>query len=335
MTYKYSLSKSKTMPCPRCGKKRFKPYVAVDGQILDPRVGRCNREFNCGYHLSPRQFFHENPMEALRHQSSALNLPPSQLRRHTSVRALDFIPEEIVNRCRASHPEEVNPLRRWFLTMFPAEAVSEVFSLYRVGDAKRYGGSTIFWYIDPQNRVRSGKIMGYGPDGHRLKGDIPAVSFVHRSIKSDFNYALCYFGVHLLPQYPEAKVIVVESEKTALCLALWLRQRGAFPQGYIPVATGGCARFVIHPEMIDNPGLPGYHGNDIRNRHVIAIPDNDQVQQWRLLSAPWQQHNRSFRLFDISPYARDGGDDIADILLRRLLSGDAADSEEAGGDGRV
>lgn len=194
-----------------------------------------------------------------------------------------------------------------------------MFGLYRVGDAKRYGGSTIFWYIDPQNNVRSGKIMGYGPDGHRLKGDHPAVSFVHRLVKPDFNYALCYFGVHLLPQYPSATVVVVESEKTALYLSLWLLRRGAFPNRYIPVATGGCSRFVIHPEMIDNPGVPGYHGNDIRNRNVIAIPDNDQVDKWRLLSAPWWQQNRSFRLFDISRYAQNSGDDIADILLRRSV----------------
>ena len=49
--------------CPSCGKKnQFARYIDTETfQALNNNVGRCNREVNCGYHYTPKQFLEDNP----------------------------------------------------------------------------------------------------------------------------------------------------------------------------------------------------------------------------------------------------------------------------------
>lgn len=331
--YKYSLGKQ-TVECPRCGKRRFKPYVDSQGRMLHPSVGRCNRQNNCSYHLSPSQFFRENPIEAARIERNrgynpAENLRPDRVaysRAEPVPPRLSYVDSEIVkasfpgwDEFDASTATRRNPLRSWLLRQFDSATIREVYTLYRLGDANRFGGSTIFWYTDYFWGVRSGKIMAFGEDGHRIKGRSTPICFIHKLLdEPEFNFVRCYWGVHLLPYYPDAKILLVESEKTALYLACLLHERESFPEKYIPVATGGCGNFHIDIQRICDPiAHPGYHGNDIRNRSVVAIPDADAVDQWIEQCAPWRLLNPDFRIIDIRSLAATPSDDIADILIRR------------------
>ena len=49
--------------CPACNKKnQLARYIDIETlQALSYNVGRCNREVNCGYHYTPKQFFEDNP----------------------------------------------------------------------------------------------------------------------------------------------------------------------------------------------------------------------------------------------------------------------------------
>ena len=48
--------------CPNCGDKRsFTYYVDESGMLLHPSVGRCNHESSCGYHYTPKEYFHDHP----------------------------------------------------------------------------------------------------------------------------------------------------------------------------------------------------------------------------------------------------------------------------------
>ena len=62
----YSLQKYKGTAtrhtCPNCGDKRsFTCYVDESGMLLHPSVGRCNHESSCGYHYTPKEYFHDHP----------------------------------------------------------------------------------------------------------------------------------------------------------------------------------------------------------------------------------------------------------------------------------
>ena len=75
---------------------------------------------------------------------------------------------------------DINPLYRYFTKVMGKENVDKLFSLYRVGTSRRWGGATVFWQIDRNSNVRAGKIMGYDAvTGHRIKEPFNQVSWVH------------------------------------------------------------------------------------------------------------------------------------------------------------
>ena len=43
---------------------------------------------------------------------------------------------------------DINPLYRYFTKVMGKENVDKLFSLYRVGTSKMWGGATVFWQID-------------------------------------------------------------------------------------------------------------------------------------------------------------------------------------------
>ena len=53
--FKYHFDKSsKKFNFPQCGKKRFVKYIETEtGQYADSKYGRCDRQDNCGYSMSP------------------------------------------------------------------------------------------------------------------------------------------------------------------------------------------------------------------------------------------------------------------------------------------
>ena len=67
--YRFHLKKYDTsrrnnkLTCPKCGKRNcFVKYVDEEGIIIFPDyVGRCDHEDACGYHYTPKDYFHDNP----------------------------------------------------------------------------------------------------------------------------------------------------------------------------------------------------------------------------------------------------------------------------------
>ena len=125
------------------------------------------------------------------------------------------------------------------------EVLKRLMEDYRLGATR--DGAVIFWQIDRENKVRTGKVMQYNPgDGHRVKdGQTSAVNWIHSILKrqrvlaEEWQLSQCLFGEHLLNVYPDKVAVLVESEKSAvigsaplprLCMAGGRRQK--------PVAGG-------------------------------------------------------------------------------------------------
>jgi hypothetical protein len=51
--------------CPACQKKnQLARYIDIEAKApLADHVGRCNREVNCGYHYTPKQYFEEQKLQ--------------------------------------------------------------------------------------------------------------------------------------------------------------------------------------------------------------------------------------------------------------------------------
>ena len=148
---------------------------------------------------------------------------------------------------------------------------------YHVGESK--DGRTIWWQIDEQQRVRTGKLMRYKPDGHRDKESNP--TWIHSMLYQDprTGYSAdatemkqTLFGMHLLDKYRRGRqvqdVCIVESEKTALLMATAYGNHA----GQVWMACGG--KNNINPEKL-KPIID-------QGRPIRLYPDRDAIGQWQL-----------------------------------------------------
>lgn len=245
--------------CPYCGAPhQFAYYVNEDGKALNEYVGRCNRETNCGKHYKPTDFFRDHPdftiKEEWMHQAPKVE------------RRLCFIDRHHVTRYRSDNSVLINFLRR----VFDIEDVERACRNYRIGATA--DGRTVFWQIDHEGRVRSGKVMEYGTDGHRIKKEQDCITWMHTILKkdgylpTDWQLTQCLFGEHLLKSRPEAQVCIVESEKTALIASIYDRSK-------VWLATGG------------KNNLNGERIAPLQGRKVVIFPDADAVDKWKEFAA--------------------------------------------------
>jgi hypothetical protein len=278
--------------CPACGRKHsFVKYIdTTTGFYVNDIVGRCNHENKCGYHLTPRQFFKENNQSNADKQMRVNNLtkplPPS------------FIDAAVL---KQSLKYQSNNFIEYLLAIFNPQIVSDLIAKYFIGSSRHWPGSTVFWQIDPQGNIRSGKIMQYDPkSGKRVKNPYDHISWVHSVLKfPEFNLSQCLFGEHLLSSDTNKPIAIVESEKTAIIASIY------FPQ-FIWLATGS------------KEGLKAEKLNSLKNRKIVAFPDLGAFDDWSKKS---QNFKPKITISDFlenhaSTSDKREGLDLADYLVR-------------------
>lgn len=255
--HRYSLEKysgpSSRHTCPSCHKsKQFTLYLdSVTGQPLGSDVGICNRRDGCGYHKTPRQFFQNSVSKRKENRPEP---EPKIANRLVSLIPVPQFQKTLVG-------WENTSLGKYFISLFGFELAGSVMNVYMVGQSKNdCGKANIFWQSDIDGNIRTGKIMCYNEQtGKRRKEEGFLPSWVHKSqtIPQPFNLQQCFFGEHFLKQFPFKKVMIVESEKTALVAAIYMPE-------FIWLSTGGVAG-VKWVEYDVNKVL--------RNRTVELFPD--------------------------------------------------------------
>lgn len=265
--YRYRLDNSRPrikVTCPACGRPRkLVRYVHTQtGMFLADHVGKCDRIFKCGYHYTPSDYFRDHPwlkdITPYRQVSLRINeraSQPSFIERSRMVESMD--------RCQSS------ALFRFLSSLWGNDETMRLFRLYNVGTTIRMNDAAVFWQVDINGCVRTGKIMRYGNDGHRIKEDgLVNFMWAHR-MKSmvdnpdDFNLVQCFFGEHLLSACPDSKVMIVESEKSAIIASHY------YPQ-YLWLASGGCCGCLNQTAS-----------QVLKGREVWLVPDLDAEDRWR------------------------------------------------------
>jgi hypothetical protein len=275
--------------CPSCGRKNsFSYYIDTDtGELLSEDYGRCNREENCGHHYSP---YHNPP------DTNTGVVIPYKIRIDDG--SYNTIPVEVYK--KSFKRKYTDNLFNFLCEVFPQEKVRRVFKLYRVGvSTKFYGNSTVFWQIDRDLKLRSGKIIQYGRDGKRVKGDYPMVSWVHSKFKGDFKLRQCFYGEHLLKVFPEKEVRVVESEKTCLIMT-------CFSDKHIWLSAGSMQ------------GLSDSKMEVLKGRDVTFIPDKGKAYHvWRKRISDFSEEKWTISDF-MENTNMERGEDVADFILENL-----------------
>ena len=119
---------------------------------------------------------------------------------NNSQREANEFYEKMHRACEQSQPWGSH-LVTWLRTKFPRDAVAAALKRYRVGGTP--DGATLWWQIDTQGRVHTGKAMLYNPlTGHRVKEQGFPVNWAHRmrlyGEPSDLVVPQCLFGEHLI-----------------------------------------------------------------------------------------------------------------------------------------
>lgn len=281
--------------CPNCKvKQTFTLYLDGNtGHPIHPTVGKCNREIKCGYHYPPRQYFADHPelwkdepnnqttyssktkLNSQRTNSSSQSTYKLHKERYNSKPQpsfavppkMDLIPFKYVKESVSYKSNFV----RFLCKHFPRENVKKAIENYALGATKNQ--SVIFWQIDINGKVRTGKIMQYNPDtGKRIKNKTGAINWVHNILKKrnskkrnsefvNFNLCQCYFGEHLIRLYPDKPIAIVEAEKTAIIASM-------IYTNYNWLAAGNLNGLNVEKSRV------------LQNKNVVLYPDAGCFDKW-------------------------------------------------------
>ena len=314
--------------CPACERPRcFTLYIDDNGNALHPTVGRCDHESSCGYHRTPRQYFHDHPQHRPEHghdrhhchhdrshchpeRPSVIPSERSESRNllHYRHARPDRASPSIIPQNLIPPPSGTNHLITYLSTMLPSSAIDRIIADYRL--ASTPDQAIIFLQIDQDNQCRTGKIMQYNPaTGHRIKDpNKPGrINWLHSVLKRrkqlppDWQLTQCLFGEHLLPQHPDKTIALVESEKTAIICSAMMPQ-------YLWLATGGKSQFNNRLTVL-------------KGRKIIAFPDIDAYHDW--LHRTTDFPHLDLKVSDLlekhaTPEDRAAHIDLADWLLKYL-----------------
>jgi hypothetical protein len=218
----------------------------------------------------------------------------------------DLIPKKLVEKSVSSNSNFVRFLRQHF----NEEQIKEAMNNYSLGATKNK--EVIFWQIDLNGKVRTGKIMQYNPEtGRRIKHKSGTINWVHNKLKkndptfADFRLSQCYFGEHLLRLHPCKPVAIVEAEKTAIIASMLFGN-------YIWLAAGNLN------------GITAEKSTVLRERDIVLFPDAGCFEKWNKKKE--EIRNEIFCQIDISnlvethatPQQSHDGYDIADFILDQL-----------------
>jgi len=271
--FRYILDKStKKHLCPDCGKKRFVRYVDTETkEYLPEKYGRCDRESNCTYHLSP---YSDNygTNEANQYQYKP---QPKQLKQ-----PVYFIPETVLNATLKDYDK--NTFIQNLLKLAPAEDIEKVISLYRIGtigDGERKGAVT-FPFIDKAGNIRTIQAKEFNEANHTKSTD-----FVHSIIEryllkygkalpgwlidytKNEKFVSCLFGEHLLNKYPLNPIALVEAPKTAIIGTLYYG---------LPETAGTLLWLAVY----NKSSLSPEKCKALQGRKVVLFPDLNAFDEW-------------------------------------------------------
>ena len=261
-------------------------------------------------HLSPNGHPESSSKPDPLHISAPLHLPKGILSpapQRKPPERLDLIPLQYLIDSTSFNSNFV----RFLCDYFPRERIEEAMDHYALGATR--DGKVIFWQMDVNGHVRTGKMMQYDPlTGKRLRNGHGGIDWVHSCLKrrhrlpADFNLRQCYFGEHLLRRYPERPVALVEGEKTAVIGSMIYRD-------FIWLAAGNLN------------GLTPEKSEVLRDRDLLLYPDAGCYDKWaEKMKRLREQLSCRVEISELierhaSQHQRAAGYDLADYILEEML----------------
>ena len=273
--FRYILDKTgKKHLCPECGKRRFVLYVDIEkNEYLPEKYGRCDRESNCTYHLSPYSNKY-GTNEAKQYEYKPQPKPQQQ--------PVYYIPEGVLNATLKDYDN--NTFIQNLLKLAPVEEVEKVISLYRIGTISKgeRSGAVTFPFIDKAGNIRTIQAKEFNETNHTIKN---GTDFVHSIIARYYTnkgetlpgwlqdytknekFVSCLFGEHLLNKYPLNPVALVEAPKTAITGSLYY----GFPENQ---------NALLWLAVYNKSSLSLEKCKALQGSKVVLFPDLNAFTEW-------------------------------------------------------
>lgn len=309
--------------CPFHDDKHDGNFIVRPSTVSEARGGNTYRCFVCDKKGGPVQFLmdaeHMTFPDAIRYLGKKYCIevddvpldwtPPPPRPTPPPLPVLE-IPREWVKRTMDMN----NTLVGWIPTVkwdsSQRDRISEALWLYCIGGWR--DGRTVFWMIDQNGIPRAAKLMRYKADGHRDKSRNPGWIYNQDGCREicrpdEHEVLKPLFGMHLLKRYPRATVKIVESEKTALLMAIAYGNHA----GQVWMACGGL-------ENLNREKLKPIIG---QKRDIILYPDRDGIAKWKAKAENLHYDRVTVDCKPVTEWWRpeDGEKaDIADVVIRMI-----------------
>jgi hypothetical protein len=199
--------------------------------------------------------------------------------------------------------KEGDNLTTFLLNNFTFDEVDKAISdYYLTGTNHFWENSTIFWQMDTNEQIRGAKIMLYNKHtGKRVKEPYNHINWLHRAIKEpNFNLCQCLFGLHLIHEDCQKNIAIVESEKTAIVMSIYLPD-------FIWLATGSKSNFKF--ELLE----------PLKKRKCFAFPDKGEFTNWNNKAKVLKSKGFKIEVSNLLEQASfKNGFDLADYYLQQL-----------------
>ncbi len=312
--YRYILEPYKSpasrIKCPSCGEKRvFTAYIDTHtGKRLPAKYGRCDRSVNCGYFVNPYTDHYTPDVGNVANVAVTITTITNEFSKPlyktpalpTQSTLNTFIPDETFQKSLARYTG--NNFITYLTRILGPSIASKLANEYKIGTARYWPGSTVFWQVDETGNVRTGKIMLYDPvTGRRVK-DKKATWAHYVKAYENFRLSQCFFGLHLLNQYPDKPIAIVESEKTAIIASAYLPK-------FIWLASGG------------KEGLSDKKIEELKGRGVCLYPDLNAYDYWNKKAIKYGLKISDLLERKATTEEKKKGWDLADFLINQDSSG--------------
>ena len=330
--YKYNLEKgSKKHICPSCGKKRFVRYLNTeDSNYLPEKYGRCDRESQCNYHLSPYNDgynIEQRDYNGVKTKQYAHAREAKPIIKSNPV----YIPIEVFNETLNNYEQNTfiqNLLNCGAYPFAPAD-IETVISLYYLGTvANGYrAGAVTFPFINYNGMITAIQVKQFDSANHTTGTDFlhsiiekfhihntqTLPEWLERYRKQDKRIN-SLFGEHLLSKYPLNPVALVEAPKTAVYGSLYF--------GFPNVQDNFIWLAVYNKSSFNYNKLKALQG-----REVYVFPDlskdgstyNEWQEKAKVIEKqlPGTKFIFSDLLEQLAPLCnRKEGSDLADFLIK-------------------
>ena len=195
---------------------------------------------------------------------------------------------------------QIDNLTEFLKSKFSKDEVFNAMQNYFItGTNHFWNNATVFWQINNKEQIQCAKLMLYDRfTGKRIKEPYNHINWLHKATKEpDFKLCQCLFGLHRITDDYQKTIAIVESEKTAIIMSIFLPE-------FIWLATGSKGNFKS--ELLE----------PLKKRNVIAFPDKGEYNNWLHKANELNGNNFKIAVSDLVEKTNfENGFDLADYYF--------------------